>query len=134
MRDFLGDSLVRIKNGQNAGLPYVLLHPYLPNWHIKVLQLLVDEGFLGRVCVQWDRKSKKLVVRVDLKYDGVGVPIIKDIYRGSNSGRRSYTSTKALWQFQNPSFLVLSTPKGLMSDLQAKLQNVGGEVLLGLKY
>jgi small subunit ribosomal protein S8 len=96
MKDFLGDMLTRIKNGQKVQLNSVLLHPSTPKYCIKVLELLRDEGFIYGYQEWYDENTKKKVIKVLLKYNNTGVPVIRNIFRVSKPGRRVFLSTKAL--------------------------------------
>jgi len=100
MRDYIGDMLTRIRNGQKANLGEVLLHPYTPNKCIKILSLLEKEGYIygWTQCKidEKDNKNKKSQIKVILKYNGQGKSVIQGIYRISKPGCKVYISTKAL--------------------------------------
>jgi small subunit ribosomal protein S8 len=133
MKDYLSDLLVRIKNGQRAKLPVVSMHPYLPNKYLKILRLLYREGYIRGYVMQYDEMNKKIIYNVLLKYSSRGEPVIENLYRISKPGRRVYTSIKSLWQQKNgQGLIVISTPKGIMADRDARLLNLGGEALFGI--
>jgi len=133
MRDYLGDLIIRIKNAQNAGLPEVIMHPYMPKRYLKILDLLYQEGYLRGYMEQYDSLKGHLVTKVFLKYSLEGTPIIENIFKISAPGRRIYVSTKTLWKPKNgKGVFLLSTTKGFLSDRDARLLNVGGELLLGV--
>lgn len=126
MSDPLGDMLARIRNGQMAGKKVIeVLYSKL---HVNVCEVLKDEGFIRGYKVE-DRDGNKKVLVVELKYaDGRGV--IRKIDRVSKPGRRVYTNVKSMPRFYNGlGVLVVSTPKGVMTDGRARAANVGGEVL-----
>jgi len=133
MKDYLGDLLIRIKNAQKARLGEALMHTHLPKQYIKILRILYKEGYIRGHQEHWDALNKKLVIKVLLKYSLRGEPVIENIFRVSAPGRRIYVSNKALWQPKTGKGLfVLSTPKGFLIDRDARLLNVGGELLFGL--
>ncbi len=133
MRDYLADLIIRIKNAQKAGLPEVPMHPYLPKRYLKILRLLYREGYIRGYVEHWDETKGKLIVKVLLKYGVRGEPTIEDIFQISKPGRRIYTSIKALWQPKGGrGLIVLATTKGFISDRDARLLNLGGEVLFGI--
>ena len=126
--DPLADMLTRIRNGPSARLAYVQA-PY-SNLHEAVLEVLKEEGFVASFTKEEIRKGVS-VLNVKLKYyQNSGV--IKSIARVSKPGRRVYYSIKDLREnkFCNGlGIVVLSTPKGVISDKNAIHQNIGGEVL-----
>jgi small subunit ribosomal protein S8 len=126
MSDPLGDMLSRIRNGQMANKS-VIECPFA-KLRENVCKVLVDEGFIrGYKIVEQDNNKKAL--HLELKYsEGRGV--IRKIDRVSKPGRRVYTSMKDMPRFYNGlGVLVVSTPRGVMADHDARAANVGGEVL-----
>lgn len=126
MSDPLGDMLTRIRNGQQARLENVVCpHSKL---RANVCQVLKDEGFIRDFEVKDGENNKRDIV-VHLKYaEGRGV--IRQIDRVSKPGRRTYSGAKTMKRFYNGlGVLVVSTPKGVMSDHKARAANIGGEVL-----
>ena len=126
MNDPLGDMLTRIRNAQMRGKSTVSSPASkLRAW---VLDVLTDEGYIRG----YDRKSSEngqgeLVI--SLKYFE-GEPVIRELKRVSKPGRRVYVSVKSIPQVANGlGISILSTPKGVMADHDAREQNVGGEVL-----
>jgi small subunit ribosomal protein S8 len=123
--DPLGDMLTRIRNGQRAGKSAVLS----PSSKLRanVLEVLKREGYIrGYSQVE---ESGKPALNIELKYYE-GEPVIKAISRVSKPGRRVYSSIKDLPRVSNGlGISILSTPRGVMSDNDARDANVGGEVL-----
>ncbi len=126
MSDPLGDMLTRIRNAQQARKETVEC-PY-STLHVRVCDVLKDEGFIRGYKVEEQDNNKKALV-VQLKYsEGKGV--IRQIDRVSKPGRRVYTNVKEMPRFFNGlGILVVSTPNGVMADHKARAANVGGEVL-----
>lgn len=126
MSDPLGDLLTRIRNGQMARKP-VVLSP-ASKLRANVLDVLQREGYI-RAWSQADRDSGMRELTIELKYHD-GQPVIKKIERISKPGRRVYSKIKDLPRSYNGlGIKILSTPRGVMSDAEARAANVGGEVL-----
>jgi small subunit ribosomal protein S8 len=126
VNDPIGDMLARIRNAQERGKPKVAIpHSKLRE---NVLNVLQSEGFIrGFAVVQ--QGGNKAEIEVELKYFD-GAPVIRELNRISKPGRRVYASVSALPTVYNGlGISILSTPKGVMSDSDARAQNVGGEVL-----
>ncbi len=126
MNDPLGDMLTRIRNGQMAGKSEIeVLYSKL---HIRVLDVLQDEGFV-RGYREEDKGNNKKALIIELKYaEGTGV--IREIARVSKPGRRVYKKTGDMPLFYNGlGVLVVSTPQGVMTDHKARKAKIGGEVL-----
>lgn len=126
MNDRIADMITRIRNGQRAHLPKVNTS------HSKLLeaicQVLEREGYIRGVRVEDNGNNKKDLV-IELKYYE-GEPVIKEIKRISKSGRRSYSAMQDIKKVRNGlGISILSTSKGVVSDFEARQQNVGGEVL-----
>jgi small subunit ribosomal protein S8 len=123
--DPVGDMLARIRNAQERGKNKVAVPP--SRLRERVLEVLHKEGYIrGFTTIEKDGKSE---IEVELKYFD-GAPVIKEIHRVSKPGRRVYASVSTLPSVYNGlGISILSTPKGVMSDADARAQNVGGEVL-----
>ena len=126
MSDPLGDMLSRIRNGQMAGKAMVACpHSKLRE---NVCAVLKDEGFVREYKVE-DIGSNKKELIIELKYDE-GRGVIRQLDRVSKPGRRVYSAQKDLQRFYNGlGIFILSTPRGVIADHQARAANVGGEVL-----
>ena len=126
LSDPLGDMLTRIRNGQRARQARVVS----PASRLRsdVLDVLKREGYIRTWRAEELRPGIK-VLDIELKYSE-GEPAIKEITRVSKPGRRVYSTIKELPKFYNGlGISILSTPRGVMSDLEARAANVGGEVL-----
>ncbi|MEM6811596.1 MAG: 30S ribosomal protein S8 [Pseudomonadota bacterium] len=126
MSDPLGDMLARIKNAQSASLAVTTC----PHSGVReaVCGVLKDEGFIRNFSVV-DGENNKRFIEIELKYDD-GKPVIHELKRISKPGRRIYSKIKDLQPFHNGlGIKVISTPRGVMADYQARNENVGGEVL-----
>ena len=126
MNDPLGDMLTRIRNAQLRGKSTVSTPAStLRAW---VLDVLADEGYIrGYEKNTTENGQGELVI--SLKYYE-GTPVIREIKRVSKPGRRVYMSIKDIQPVRNGlGVSIVSTPKGVMSDANARAANVGGEVL-----
>lgn len=133
MTDFLSDMLTRIRNGQRAGLNAVYLHSHMPKMCKSVLQILCEEGYIRGFSEYDTDKITDRKIKVFLKYKNNGAPVIEGIFRVSTPGRRIYVSTRLLWKPKTSvGLFIFSTPQGIMVDRNARLMNLGGEVLCGI--
>ena len=126
MTDPLGDMITRIRNAQLRGKGKVVTPASkLRGW---VLDVLADEGFI-RGYAKVDYPNGKSEFEIELKYND-GAPVIQMIERVSTPGRRVYSKIKELPRvYAGLGISILSTPRGVMSDAEARAANVGGEVL-----
>ena len=125
MTDPISDMLTRIRNAHMRNKNKVTVPP--SKLRERVLEVLHKEGYIrGFAVIEKDGKSE---IEVELKYFD-GAPAIKEIDRVSKPGHRVYASVQTLPSvFNGLGISILSTPKGVMSDSEARAQNVGGEVL-----
>lgn len=125
LNDPLGDMLTRIRNAQLRKRPTVATPA--STLRARVLDVLQSEGYIrgySEVAV-----NGKAEYQIELKYSD-GQPVIREIERVSKPGRRVYSSVKSIPRVADGlGVSILSTPKGVMSDHEARNQNVGGEVL-----
>jgi small subunit ribosomal protein S8 len=125
MNDPLGDLLSRIRNAQMRNKSKVSS----PNSKLResVLDVLKTEGYIrGYAVVEREGRSE---IEIELKYFD-GAPVIREIERISKPGRRVYSSVRNLPRINNGlGVAIVSTPKGVMADHDARDANVGGEVL-----
>ena len=125
--DKVGDLLIRIKNGYLASRNEVSApHSKLA---LAICQLLEKEGYIQ------DCQVKDREIKVTLKYESSGTtlkrqPVLTDVKRISKPGRRVYQGNKSLpWVYDGLGMAIISTPKGIMSDKQARKEGVGGEIM-----
>ena len=124
--DPIGDMFTRIRNGQLRQLSKIDVP--VSSFRLQILEILKSEGYINNFFVDKSIKDKK-VLRVDLKYFE-GSPVIKEIKRISKPGRRVYSSANSIPRIQNGLGLaIISTSKGVMSDTDARKNNIGGEVI-----
>ncbi|MGD0331693.1 MAG: 30S ribosomal protein S8 [Xanthobacteraceae bacterium] len=125
MNDPLGDLLSRIRNAQMRNKSKV----NSPNSRLResVLEVLKAEGYIrGYAVVEREGRSE---IEIELKYFE-GAPVIRELERISKPGRRVYTSVRNLPRINNGlGVAIVSTPKGVMADHDARDANVGGEIL-----
>jgi small subunit ribosomal protein S8 len=126
MSDPLGDMLTRIRNGQRARQA-VVASP-ASKIRANVLEVLKREGYI-RGFTRENIRPGVLELRIELKYVD-GEPVIREISRISKPGRRIYSRITDLPRSYNGlGISILSTPRGVMSDNEARAAKVGGEVL-----
>ena len=128
VNDPVGDMLTRIRNGQMVRLASVVS----PSSKLRkgVLEVLQREGYIRTFTESLNKVSGFNELKIELKYGENNLPAITEVKRVSTPGRRVYSSIKKLLKFYNGlGIAILSTPKGVMSDYEARLENVGGEVL-----
>ena len=126
MTDPLGDMLARIRNGQMARKTSVTAPA--SRLRANVLEVLKREGYIRGFSKQDVRPGVAEIV-IELKYHE-GEPVIRSIDRVSTPGRRVYSKIADLPRVSNGlGISILSTPRGVMSDAEARVANVGGEVL-----
>ena len=124
--DPLGDMLSRIRNAQRAGQT-VCVAP-ASRLQANVLEVLKREGFIRGFAAE-ELRPGVARLRIELKYSE-GEPVIKEITRVSKPGRRVYSKIRELPRvYAGLGVSILSTPRGVMSDAEARAANVGGEVL-----
>ena len=124
--DPLGDMLTRIRNAQLRGKSKVTTPA--SRMRARVLDVLQQEGYI-RGYAEVDYGKGRSEIEIELKYFD-GEPVIREIERVSTPGRRVYASVNNLPTVYNGlGISILSTPKGVLSDADARAQNVGGEVI-----
>jgi len=128
MTDPLGDMLTRIRNGQTAKKDSVLTPA--STLRVRVLDVLQREGYIrGYSEEALGAKGQHKGIRIELKYFE-GQPAIQHVARVSKPGRRVYSGSSELPVIRNGlGITIVSTPKGVLSDAEAREANVGGEIL-----
>lgn len=126
IQDPIADMLTRVRNAQGAKHAEVVI----PGSKLKlaIAQLLSQYGYVGDV--QWLNEGPQGAVRIELKYDRDGKPLIQHLQRVSKPSRRRYVGAGEIPTVLNGLGLaVLSTSHGVISDREARAENVGGELL-----
>ena len=125
LSDPIGDMIARIKNAQLRNHKVVMLPS--SNFKISISEILKSEGYIIDYKVNDD--SKKPTLSINLKYHS-GSPVISTIERISKPGRRIFSSAESLPKINNGlGIAIISTPKGVMTDIDARKQKVGGEII-----
>jgi small subunit ribosomal protein S8 len=126
LMDPIGDMFTRIRNGQLRKLTNVEMPS--SNFRLKILEVLKSEGFITSYHIE-KKENNKVSLIVDLKYYE-GTPVIREIKRVSKPGRRVYSRATSIPRIQNGLGLaIISTNKGIMSDIDARKNNIGGEII-----
>jgi len=126
MMDRIADMLTRIRNAQTAGIEKIEMPA--SNALLAIAELLKDEGYLAAVKA-YNHKGHRFL-RLTLRYDDEGQPIIREIQRVSRSGRRIYVGADEIPRVKSGyGVAVVSTSQGIMTDKKARAARVGGEVL-----
>ncbi len=126
MTDPLGDLLTRIRNAQ--GSRHASCVSPASKLRANVLEVLKREGYIRGFSAE-ELRPGVAQLRIELKYSE-GEPVIKEIHRVSKPGRRVYSKIQELPRvYAGLGVSILSTPRGVLSDAEARAANVGGEVL-----
>jgi len=125
LTDPIGDMIARIKNAQVRNHKKVDLPS--SKFKIKILDILKAEGFI--IDYKINDENNKSTIKVDLKYHS-GNPVISTFQRVSKPGRRIFSSAESLPKINNGlGIAIVSTPKGVMTDIDARKQKIGGEII-----
>ena len=125
LSDPIGDMIARIKNAQARNHKKVELP--LSNFKTKIANILKNEGFIKDFKIIGENKKPEL--SLELKYHS-GNPVISNFERVSKPGRRIFSSADSLPKINNGlGIAIVSTPKGVMTDMDARKQKVGGEII-----
>lgn len=123
--DPIADMLTRIRNAVTARKEELVM-PY-SNFKASLARLLEKEGFVGKVS---ELAGTHKMLQISLKYDPTGEPVIVGIERVSKPGQRIYLPVEKLPRTNSGyGITVVSTPKGLLTDRQARKERVGGEIV-----
>ena len=124
--DPISDMITRIRNAQMRFSKKVKIPG--SKMRERILDVLKKEGFISDYKILSDEPNKP-ILHVDLKYSN-GIPVIREISRISKPGRRVYSRATSIPKIQNGLGLaIISTTKGVMSDVDARKNNIGGEVI-----
>ena len=125
LSDPIGDMIARVKNAQARKHKRVELPS--SKFKSKIADILKNEGFIKDFKVSTE--EKKNILSLELKYHS-GNPVISNFERVSKPGRRIFSSADSLPKINNGlGIAILSTPKGVMTDIDARKQKVGGEII-----
>tara|TARA_B100000579_G_C22639620_1_gene760776 strand:- start:464 stop:862 length:399 start_codon:yes stop_codon:yes gene_type:complete len=126
LTDPIGDMFARIRNGQLRSLATIDIPS--SNFRQNILKILKTEGYINDYYIE-KNKNNKNNIKINLKYYE-GNPVIKEIKRISKPGRRVYSRANSIPRVMNGLGLaIVSTPKGVMSDVEARKNNLGGEII-----
>ena len=125
LSDPIGDMIARIKNAQVRNHKKVSLPS--SNFKVKIADILKSEGFINGYKIE--DETNKPILSVDLKYYS-GNPVISTFERVWKPGRRIFSSANSLPKINGGlGIAIVSTPKGVMTDVDARKQKVGGEII-----
>ena len=125
LSDPIGDMIARVKNAQARNHKKVELPS--SNFKSKIADILKNEGFIKDFKIS--KEEKKPTLSLELKYYS-GNPVISNFERVSKPGRRIFSSADSLPKINNGlGIAIISTPKGVMTDIDARKQKVGGEII-----
>ena len=126
LTDPIGDMFSRIRNGQMRSLNSIDIPSSI--FRQNILKILKEAGYIKDYYIE-KTENNKSSLKINLKYYE-GYPVIKEIKRISKPGRRVYSRANSIPRVMNGLGLaILSTPKGVMSDAEARKNNVGGEII-----
>ena len=126
LSDPIGDMIARIKNAQVRN--HKKLELPSSNFKVKIADVLKNEGFIIDYKVN-KKEPNKADLMINLKYNS-GSPVISTIERISKPGRRIFSSAESLPRINNGlGIAIISTPKGVMTDIDARKQKLGGEII-----
>ena len=126
LSDPIGDMIARLKNAQVRNHKKVVLPS--SKFKAKIADVLKNEGFIIDYKVN-ENEGNKPDLEINLKYN-YGSPVISTIERVSKPGRRIFSSAESLPKINNGlGIAIISTPKGVMTDVEARKQKVGGEII-----
>ena len=124
--DSLSDMLARIKNAQLRNHKMIKLPS--SKFKTKIAEVLKNEGFIIDYKIE-SKESNTYDLLINLKYNS-GSPVISTIERISKPGRRIFSSAQSLPKINNGlGIAIISTPKGVMTDIEARKQKLGGEII-----
>ena len=125
LSDPIGDMIARVKNAQARNHKKVELPS--SNFKMKIADILKNEGFIKDFKVSTE--EKKNILSLELKYHS-GNPVINNFERVSKPGRRIFSSAESLPKINNGlGIAIVSTPKGVMTDVNARKNKLGGEII-----
>ena len=127
MTDPIADMLTRVRNANR--MKFRSVNARLSRVNLEIVKVLKRTGYISGFDVKKDA-NKKDVLKIYLKYTDTKGRILQDLQRVSKPGRRIYVSSKQIPRVYNGfGVAIVSTPRGIMTDKEARQQNVGGEIL-----
>jgi small subunit ribosomal protein S8 len=124
--DPIADFLTRVRNAQMAG--HRIVEIPASNLKKRITEILYEQGYILKY--KFEDDSKQGLIKIALKYDAAKQPAIRSLERVSRPGLRAYAKPAEIKRVINGlGIAIISTSKGVLTDKQAKAQNVGGEVL-----
>jgi small subunit ribosomal protein S8 len=130
MTDPIADMLTRVRNANR--MKFRSVNAQLSRVNLEIVKVLKRTGYISGFDVKKDA-NKKDVLKIYLKYTDTKERVIQDLQRVSKPGRRIYVSSKKIPKvFNGFGVAIVSTPRGIMTDKEARLQNVGGEIICNI--
>ncbi|HEX9157672.1 MAG TPA: 30S ribosomal protein S8, partial [Syntrophales bacterium] len=127
MTDPIADMMTRVRNANR--MKFRSVNAQLSRVNLEIVKVLKRTGYISGFDVKKDQ-NKKDILKIYLKYTDTKERVIQDLQRVSKPGRRIYVSSKKIPKvFNGFGVAVVSTPRGIMTDKEARLQNVGGEII-----
>ena len=127
MTDPIADMLTRVRNANR--MKFRSVNAQLSRVNLEIVKVLKRTGYISGFDVKKDA-NKRDVLKIYLKYTDTKNRVIQDLQRVSKPGRRIYVSSKKIPKvFNGFGVAIVSTPRGIMTDKEARLQNVGGEII-----
>lgn len=125
--DPIADMFTRIRNAQIVSFESISFQ--YSNIKCEIAKILTNEGYINGYEIVNDDLNKRLI-KLSLKYDKNGKPLIESIRRVSKPSKRVYTKKKDIYKVLNGfGTLIVSTSKGILSGKEARIKNLGGEVI-----
>ena len=125
LSDPIGDMIARIKNAQLRN--HKKVKSPSSKFKVKIAEVLKSEGYI--IDYKVSQEIKKPYLEISLKYNS-GNPVISSIQRVSKPGRRVFSRAESLPKINNGlGIAIISTPKGVMTDIDARKEKVGGEII-----
>jgi small subunit ribosomal protein S8 len=130
MTDPIADMMTRVRNANR--MKFRSVNAQLSRVNLEIVKVLKRTGYISGFDVKKDQ-NKKDILKIYLKYTDTKERIIQDLQRVSKPGRRIYVSSKKIPKVYNGfGVAIVSTPRGIMTDKEARLQNVGGEIICNI--
>jgi len=130
MTDPIADMMTRVRNANR--MKFRSVNAQLSRVNLEIVKVLKRTGYISGFDVKKDA-NKKDILKIYLKYTDTRERVIQDLQRVSKPGRRIYVSSKKIPKvFNGFGVAIVSTPRGIMTDKEARLQNVGGEIICNI--